>query len=67
MAQWFRTGAVHLGVTNTAGWVANPTLLQPGGWKWIVHYAATPYHSYFPFAVGKAIPAAAVNPTGWPG
>ena len=34
--------------------VSNPTLLEPGTWKWIVHYTTNPFASYFPFAWNEA-------------
>lgn len=46
------SGSLHLG--ETAGqrkdWVTNPTLLHPDSGAWEVHYHASPYPSFTPFA-----------------
>ena len=46
------SGSVHFG--ETAGqrkdWVTNPTFLHPDSGAWEVHYHASPYPSFTPFA-----------------
>lgn len=42
----YREGAAPASATN-------PTLLQPGSRKWLVHYAALPFLGYFPLEPAK--------------
>ena len=51
------SGSVHLGGSagDRKGWVVNPTLLHPDTGAWEVHYHASPYPSFTPFAQGETL------------
>ncbi|BDA51221.1 hypothetical protein COCOBI_18-0980 [Coccomyxa sp. Obi] len=52
---WHVSGAAHFGVNrgDRKGWVTNPTLLHPETGAWEVHYAASPYATFFPLDQGE--------------
>lgn len=39
-----------LAIGQNSGWAANPTLLDPVTWKWLVHYGCCPFLSFIPFS-----------------
>lgn len=67
VVEYFMTGTISpspsgsSGGGSSDGWAVNPTLLQPGSGRWLLHYGALPFLGFVPLDPAKHADIAAAS------